>query len=219
MSIKIVYFPAPGRVEPVRLALTLGGIDFEDERVTFEQWGSMKEGVAPKQLPLMYIGDKVIGQSAALMRYAASISKFEGRPLYPTDALLALQVDEFVDYTAEIFPPFAASFKIQDQSEKEAFRAKAVAEGGDIHKWLLYVDSLLGKSKSGFAVGDHLTIADIAAFCWLQPLSSGVIDGVTVSCLDEFKNIKSHKQKIGSIPAVKAYYSEPKMPMYRPYKQ
>eukprot|EP01060_Flectonema_neradi_P004336 TRINITY_DN127_c0_g2_i4.p1 TRINITY_DN127_c0_g2~~TRINITY_DN127_c0_g2_i4.p1 ORF type:complete len:220 (+),score=58.40 TRINITY_DN127_c0_g2_i4:79-738(+) len=219
MSIKVVYFPAPGRVEPVRLALTLGGVAFEDERVPFEKWGSMKEGVAPKQLPLMHIGDKVIGQSAALMRYAASISKFEGRPLYPTDdALLALQVDEFVDYVSEMFGPLGASFKIEDQAEKEAFRAKAVAEGGDIHKWLSYIDSLLGKSKSGFAVGDHLTIADIAAFCWYQPLKSGFLDGIPVTCLDEFKNIEAHKQKIANIPAVKAYYSEPKMPIYKTYQ-
>eukprot|EP01060_Flectonema_neradi_P004335 TRINITY_DN127_c0_g2_i3.p1 TRINITY_DN127_c0_g2~~TRINITY_DN127_c0_g2_i3.p1 ORF type:complete len:219 (+),score=58.30 TRINITY_DN127_c0_g2_i3:79-735(+) len=218
MSIKVVYFPAPGRVEPVRLALTLGGITFEDERVTFEQWGPMKERVAPKQLPLMYIGDKVIGQSTAQMRYAAKISKFEGKPLYPEDALLALEVDEFVDFVGEMFGPIGASFKIEDQAAKEAFRAKAVSEGGDAHKWISYIDSLLGKSKSGFAVGDHLTIADIAAFCWYQPLKSGFLDGIPVTCLDEFKNIEAHKQKIANIPAVKAYYSEPKMPIYKTYQ-
>eukprot|EP01060_Flectonema_neradi_P032962 TRINITY_DN5385_c0_g1_i1.p1 TRINITY_DN5385_c0_g1~~TRINITY_DN5385_c0_g1_i1.p1 ORF type:complete len:219 (+),score=48.50 TRINITY_DN5385_c0_g1_i1:48-704(+) len=218
MSIKIVYFPAPGRVEPIRLALILGGVTFEDQRVSSEQWGALKKVVEPKQLPLMYIGDKVIGQSAAQMRYAGRISKFEGKPLYPTDPLLALQVDEFVDYVSEMHGPMATAFKMQNQDEKRAFRAKAFATGGDIHKWISYVDSLLGKSRSGFAVGDHLTIADLATFCWYQPLKSGFFDGLPVSCFDEFKNIEAHKRKIASIPAVKAYYAEPKMFMYNHYQ-
>ena len=209
----------PGRVEPTRLALTLGGIEFEDKRMTGEEWGAqLKSEVAPKQLPLMYVGDKVIGQSAAQLRYAAKISKFEGKCLYPEDSVLSLEVDEFIDFVAEMFAPLGASFKMEDQAEREAFRAKTMAPGGDAHKWIAYVDTLLGKSKSGFAVGDYLTIADIAAFCWFQPLKSGFIDGIPVSCIDEFKNIEAHKQRIASIPAVKAYYAEAKMPIYKTYQ-
>eukprot|EP01060_Flectonema_neradi_P023075 TRINITY_DN312_c0_g1_i3.p1 TRINITY_DN312_c0_g1~~TRINITY_DN312_c0_g1_i3.p1 ORF type:complete len:167 (+),score=47.15 TRINITY_DN312_c0_g1_i3:322-822(+) len=166
----------------------------------------------------MYIGDKVVGQGGALAKYAAKISKFEGKPLYPEDALLALEVDEFIDYVGEMFSAIGTSFKIEDQKEKEAYRLKLVSPGGDVHKWLSYIDSLLGKSKSGFAVGDRLTLADVFAFCQIQPLKSGFLDGIPVTCIDEFKNIQAHKEMMASIPAVKAYYAVPKMPVYKVYQ-
>eukprot|EP01060_Flectonema_neradi_P021892 TRINITY_DN299_c0_g1_i1.p1 TRINITY_DN299_c0_g1~~TRINITY_DN299_c0_g1_i1.p1 ORF type:complete len:241 (+),score=55.14 TRINITY_DN299_c0_g1_i1:64-723(+) len=219
MSIKIVYFPMPGRAEPTRLALTLGGVSFEDEHLTGEQWGKMKSEVSPKQLPLLHVGERVFGQSYAQLRYASKISKFEGRPLYPTDPLLALEVDEFADMMTDLFAPIAASFKMTDTAERDALRAKSVAEGGDVHKWLSFIDTQLGKSKSGFAVGDYLTMADVIAFCFIQPLRAGLLDGVPTTCLDGFKNIQAHRDMIANIPIVKAYYAgEPKTPVYKIYQ-
>ena len=217
MSIKIVYFPFPGRVEPTRLALTLGGIEFEDQRVTIEEWNALRVDIAPKQLPLMHVGDKVISQSNAQLRYASQISKFQGKPLYPENAELALEVDEFVAFVGEMFGPIRDSLDIKDLTERKAFRAKAMASGGDLHKWISYVDTLLGKSKSQYAIGDHLTSADLAAFCWIQILKSRYFDGIPSTCLDVFKNINTHRQMVANIPAVKAYYAEPKMPFYKSY--
>eukprot|EP01060_Flectonema_neradi_P012598 TRINITY_DN19375_c0_g1_i1.p1 TRINITY_DN19375_c0_g1~~TRINITY_DN19375_c0_g1_i1.p1 ORF type:complete len:160 (+),score=34.34 TRINITY_DN19375_c0_g1_i1:46-525(+) len=151
MSLKLVYFPIPGRAEPTRLAFTLGGVKFEDELLTKEEWGRKLKGeVSPRQVPLLYLGDKVIGQSIAIMRYAGKVSKYEGKPLYPSCPLHALEVDEFIGFVREVMPPLGATFTITDQAEKEAVRLKAVSEGGEIHKWLSYLDSLLEKSTSGF---------------------------------------------------------------------
>ena len=220
MAIRLVYLPITGRAEPTRLALTLGGVKFQDQRLPGSEWGSkLKSEVTPRQLPLMYIGDKMISQSIAQLRYAGKISKFEGKPLYPEDSLLALEVDELIDMVGEFFPVLSASFKIEDQAEKEAFRAKSMAPGGDAHKWISCVDSKLGKSKSGFAVGDHLTLADLSIFCTYQPiLRSGLLDGVPATCLDEFKNIMTHKNIMANIPVVKAYYAEPKAPAYKAFQ-
>ena len=220
MSIKIVYFPMPGRAEPIRLALTLGGIKFEDERLSFGEdgWGKLKAEVAPLQLPLLHVGDKVYGQSTAQLRYAAKVSKFEGRSLYPEDSLQALEVDELVAMLEDMFSPIGATFKMAEGPERDAARTKAVSEGGDSHKWISEIDSRLGKSKSGFAVGDHMTMADVAVFCFVQPLRSGVMDGIPLTCLDGFKNLMAHRAKIAAIPAVKAYYTELKAPMYKIYQ-
>ena len=219
MALKLIYFAIPGRVEPARLSLVIGGVEFKDEKIDGEGWGGkLKAEVAPKQLPLMHVGDKVISQSIAILRYAGKVSKYEGKPLYPECPLLALEVDEFVDFICEIFPVIGASFKIAEQAEKEAFRAKSVAEGGDIYKWLSYLDTLIGKSSSGFAVGDYLTVADIALFCFTLPLKSGWLDGMPATCLDDFTNLAAHKARIANIPEVKAYYAEPQNPIYKVYQ-
>jgi hypothetical protein len=38
-KLKLTYFSGPGgRAEPARLALTIAGIEFEDERIDFGDW-------------------------------------------------------------------------------------------------------------------------------------------------------------------------------------
>ena len=38
-KLKLTYFSGPGgRAEPARLALTIAGIEFEDERIDFDDW-------------------------------------------------------------------------------------------------------------------------------------------------------------------------------------
>eukprot|EP01064_Diplonema_japonicum_P023857 TRINITY_DN342_c0_g1_i10.p1 TRINITY_DN342_c0_g1~~TRINITY_DN342_c0_g1_i10.p1 ORF type:complete len:242 (+),score=87.91 TRINITY_DN342_c0_g1_i10:64-726(+) len=208
-AIKILYFPLPGRAEPARLALAVGGIAFEDERISGADWASkVKPTVAPRQMPLMYVDGEAIGQSGAQMKYAAKLASVDGKPLYPTDALEALKVDEFCDIVAETFGPLGSTFSITDEAEKAAARTALVAEDGGITKWLVFVNDLLGKSSSGFAVGDSFTLADICTFTWLQPLKAGWLDGMPKDCLDKYANICKHAEKIANLPQVKNYYKD-----------
>ena len=39
---KLMYFPARARGELARLLFAAAGQDFEDQRLTFEQWGPVK---------------------------------------------------------------------------------------------------------------------------------------------------------------------------------
>ena len=41
---KLVYFDVRARGEPTRMLYALAGKSLKDERVTFEQWPSQKEG-------------------------------------------------------------------------------------------------------------------------------------------------------------------------------
>ena len=38
----LVYFPLQGRAQMSRYAATYFGVDFEDKRLTFEEWGAAK---------------------------------------------------------------------------------------------------------------------------------------------------------------------------------
>eukprot|EP01059_Diplonema_ambulator_P032234 TRINITY_DN622_c0_g1_i2.p1 TRINITY_DN622_c0_g1~~TRINITY_DN622_c0_g1_i2.p1 ORF type:complete len:238 (+),score=62.38 TRINITY_DN622_c0_g1_i2:53-715(+) len=210
MSLKIVYFPIPGRIEPARLALVVGGQRFEDERLTGEQWATLKPKIAPKQLPLIYVGEESVSQSFAILRYTGKVALYEGKPLYPTCPLEALKVDEFIDFVAEIYHPINPTFTMTDPEEIKAARAKLVTDDGVVTKWMKYIDELLGNSSSGFAVGDSLTIADLAVFGWVQPFRSGWMEGFPKDCLDKYSHIMKHAEKIANIPLVKEYYKDAK---------
>ena len=173
----------------------------EDEHIDFPTWGaSLKAKVAPQQLPLLHVDGEVVGQSNAILRYVGRLTN-----LYPKDARAALSVDEIIDYADELFTVLRKSFAIKDEDEKKAFRVTAIAEGGDFHKWLVFLDSRLAGKK--YAVGDSLTVADLVIFTYAQFLVSGFLDGVPSDALVSFKNLAAHKAVVANHPKVKEYYA------------
>ncbi|KAJ9459114.1 Glutathione S-transferase 1 [Diplonema papillatum] len=214
-ALKVMYFPMSGRAEPTRLALKLGGIDFEDSH---PNWAEMKPKVTPLQLPLLEVEGKLISQSSAQTRYACKLAKFEGKPLYPEDPYQALLVDELVDKVYDFMAPLMPTFVISDQKEKEAKRAELMVKGSPSEKWASHIDSVLAKSTSGFAVGDSLTMADLAIFLFINSYRGGYFDGIPANCLDHLTHIKKHQVKIANIPQVKDYYKTKEGPAYAAYK-
>jgi glutathione S-transferase len=88
----LTYFNIRARAEPARLAFTIGGVDFEDERIGREEHSARKQdGREPLgQLPTLSIEDDDLTycQSGAILRYAGRRTG-----LYPSDAKEALKVD------------------------------------------------------------------------------------------------------------------------------
>ncbi|KAJ9465834.1 Glutathione S-transferase 4 [Diplonema papillatum] len=213
-TIKVSYFPFPGRGEPVKLALAVGGIPFEDNMLPPPAWGAMKAKVAPLQLPLMEVDGKQVSQSIAMFRYACKLAKVDGKPLYPEDPLEALLVDELTDQVSEVFAPLPATFAITDQKEKEAARAALVKQGGASEKWAAFLDGKLAGSKSGFALFDRLTMVDLMIFLNFAPFRNGFFDGIPKDCFDHLAHVSKHKEKIANIQQVKDYYKDNQNPMY-----
>ena len=93
MPIKFSYFDLSARGFPIRVCLRASGVDFEDHRVKFEEWGEMKaSGFAPLgQLPVLNIDGLEMCESIPMSIYAARLAN-----LYPTDPLEAYKVDELV---------------------------------------------------------------------------------------------------------------------------
>ena len=40
---KLLYFQVQGRAQPIRFMLDVKGVAFEDVRMTFEEWGAVKQ--------------------------------------------------------------------------------------------------------------------------------------------------------------------------------
>ncbi|CAK0880835.1 unnamed protein product, partial [Prorocentrum cordatum] len=95
-TLKLTYFNIEGVVEKVRLALVLGGIEFEDERVSFDKWQEMKPTTKYGQLPLMQIGDaEPLAQSGAMLRWCGRLAR-----LYPPS--MALKIEEAIGLEEDI---------------------------------------------------------------------------------------------------------------------
>ena len=68
-KLKLTYFDIPGRGEPARLAMHIGGIEFEDFRFPFDQFGEIKETTPLKQVPTLTVDGHQVTQSNGINRF------------------------------------------------------------------------------------------------------------------------------------------------------
>jgi glutathione S-transferase len=219
-KIKLTYFGGPGgRAEPARLALTIAGIDFEDDRITFEDWMARKPGTPSGAVPVLEVTEadgtvSAVTQSSAILRY---IGKLTGH--YPTDPLLALKVDEMDQMVEELAMRTVISTAHLTGEERLEGRKKLADNKDSVaHFWISKINDRLAESDSGFAIGDSLTVADLRIFCELTAATSGFYDGFgTHDPMDTeeggfwtpYDAVKKHRLMVATLPPVTNYYQRP----------
>ena len=205
-EIELYYWPVTGLGEPIRLALAVGGIPFQDHTPASmgrEAFMAKKEAVG-SQVPFLVVDGKVLGQSRAILRYVGkALATYEGRPLYPTDAMEAYECDELIELIEDLRAPLAKTFAIADQQEKEAARAALFAADGAYTRLLPKVDQRL----AAFGPAPH--VGDLYAFSVLNMLRQPTfLDGVPPGAMDQYQNINAHHEFVAKLPPVLEYYKD-----------
>lgn len=212
-KLKLTYFSGPGgRAEPARLALTIAGIEFEDERIDVADWPKYKAGTPAGAVPVLEVTEQngrvsAVTQSSAILRY---VGKLTG--LYPTDPLLALKVDE-LDMMVEELAMQTVISTAHLTGEERLARRKKLADSRDsvAHFWIGKINDRLADSSTGFAIGDSLTTADLRIFCELTAATSGFYDGFGThdpmsseegGFWTPYPAIKKHRLKVATMPPV-----------------
>jgi glutathione S-transferase len=196
-SLRLRYFPFPGRAGPIRDALNIGKVEFEDDFVTPEQFREYRaEGEFPfGGLPVLDVetttGKVCSAQSNAILRFAGRLSG-----LYPADdLLLALKVDEALDVGEDINQLMGPSLYEQDEPKKMAMRKELVEKA--LPEWAAYLERLLvNNGNTGFLVGKELTVADLKLYWIIDWLTSGILDGIPTSLFDRYTNIVAWRANI-----------------------
>merc|ERR1712178_642759 len=86
---KLSYFNIEGLGEPIRLLFKLAHVEFEDNRVAFEDWPALKPKTPNGAMPIVEMDGRVYTQLQAIMRY------FGGQHgMYPTGGIEQYNVDE-----------------------------------------------------------------------------------------------------------------------------
>jgi len=145
------YFPLYARGEPIRMLLAHADVQFEDNRITMDDWKNHKASMPNGQLPALELKDGTrVGQSNAIMRMLGMKYGY-----YPTDPMEAFKSDELSDYYLDImgkvYPPF---FKPEDQ--REAMYPEIF--DNVLPKFLDLIDPHCAKGQ--FIVGEKLCVAD-----------------------------------------------------------
>jgi len=217
-TIKFTYFDVEGGGECVRLAFALGGVPYIDDRIDMaKQWQELKPKMKFGQLPIITVdGGEQIAQSGAMLRYAGKLAG-----LIPEDPVEMMKAEEVFGLSWDLVTAITPSMQLDRRPGLYGYRGKPQAEltkiavgmreqlsapGGDIDRFLGYLDGLLARNGTGWFVGSSPTIAECEVIPRLRSLRKGNRDGFPKEIVNKHANLMKLYYAFHDLPAIKAHY-------------
>jgi len=207
VKLTLVYFGLKGRASAARLALRVGGVNFVDEHIPFEEWPNRKEDSSAfpmGQLPVLRVDDKVICQSHAIIFYCGTAAG-----LIPSDAWGKTKVLELVgciDDTVSVLMP-----SLMEKDMEKKLRERAVLAKDTLPKIFSNFEKMVAANgHSGYAVGDKLSVVDLSFYQLISWMNSGTLDGIPSDFITKEKYPALIKvcDKVESLPNVKEWLAQ-----------
>ena len=175
---KLTYFDFDGgRGEPIRIALHAAGIQFEDIRWSFPEFGENRQKLRFCAVPTLEIDDQSFTQSNALSRY---IGKLGG--LYPDDAMQALYCDEVLEALEDLNHYVVQTFGLTGDELK---KARLQLADGRMTVFIKGLSELLKRGGGRYFAANKLTITDLKMFAQLKQLMSGNLEHIPTDFLQQ----------------------------------
>jgi prostaglandin-H2 D-isomerase / glutathione transferase len=204
-KLKLSYFDFDGgRGEPARLALHIGGIAFEDDRISPKDWPQVRDRTSFQALPTLEVdGQLVVTQSNSINRY---VGKLAG--LYPKDDRQALLCDEAMDAAEDIGTRIANTMDLPAEAKQKAREELA---NGRLRRYLEQLQARLKAAGGAYFADQRLTVADLKVYMLIRWLRSGVLDHIPRNLVDSVAPLLlEHFERVAGRPEVVEYYKRRK---------
>lgn len=213
-KIRLTYLDMKGVAEPIRLALFVGDVPFEDRRVSYEQVAAMRESgeLLFGQVPLLEVDDEPFQQSQGILRWAGRRAG-----LYPEDLMLRCdEVEEaLVDIRKLLMPQWYGVIMGRDPRTGEKLVPMTDGQKQDVEQTLnenilparlAQLERRLNALGGPYFCGGKLTTCDLSFYVF----ASGVLDGtyapgVRPCVLDACPDLRKLAQKIAEHPKVREW--------------
>lgn len=210
MKLTFIYFDFPfWRAEVGRIALFMGGIDFEnrlvdgDEFNRVQQTGHLDDGTSIPfhQLPCLIVDGVPIAQTAGIARFCGKLSG-----MYPKDDdLLAGRIDQFLDFATDITELIFSTSRDDDDLIKKAKRETLASD--DLPRKLQMLEKCIN-AESEWVVGLQLGLADLAIWRMMGWLSSGIVDGIPATLLSAFPKTAAVCRAVDAHPQIQDWVAK-----------
>ncbi len=212
----LVYFPARGRAEVLRLALAEAGVDWEEHPVgrgTPPVDGRPTDFAALKasgDLPFEAVpvweepGGFRLAQSVAILNHVGRTHGLRGRT-----PLEEARVDEWLGAVEDVRAELR-KLTATPAEQRRALRAELGAS--TLPRWFGWMDRLLRTNRggAGFTVGEGITVADLALYYLLELVrDTGLGDAI-----DRYPALAGLEKRIASRPHIAAYLASPRRPPF-----
>ncbi len=197
---KLTYFDAPvSRGEECRLALHIGGVDFEDVRLTRDQWLALKPTTPFGSVPIFEMpGRPPLAQSNAIL-------VFLGREhdLHPKDNFEAARHEAVMCHVEDLRAHVAPTLFIKDDAEKKKAREALVASF--LPTWGEKMEKQLGDGP--FFAGAKLHVVDLKLHMVVRWFASGNVDHIPATIFAAFPKLTRVHAAVRDDARVKAWYA------------
>jgi prostaglandin-H2 D-isomerase / glutathione transferase len=197
---KLTYFDAPmSRGEECRLALHIGGVDFEDIRLKREEWAALKPKTPYGSLPLLELpGHPVLAQSNAIL---VLIGRRHG--LHPKDDVEAARHEAVMSYVEELRGTITPTMRLKDEAEKK--RAREELASTYIPAWAANVEKQIGEGP--FFGGASVNVVDLKLYMIVHWLRTGALDHIPATVLAGYPKLNRVHDAVAEHERVKAWYA------------
>jgi len=195
----LTYFDIPtSRGEEIRLALTIAGVPFTDERLSRAQWEARKATSPYGAMPIYSVeGRPPLAQSNAILRMLGS-----EHGLLPADHWESARHEGIMCAVEELRAKLGPINRIQDPGEKKLAR-EGVAKGF-MPEWAGQIEKQI---TGPFVGGSAISVADIKLFVVLSPLLKGSIDHIPAETLAPFPKLLGVVEAVKANPKVAGWYA------------
>lgn len=199
-DMRVTYFDFAGsRGEEVRLALTIAGLPFDDNRVDRATFAKLKPDLPFASLPTLEVaGHGIFGQSNAILRL---IGRQYG--LHPDEPFEAARHDALMDACEDLRHRISPTGRIQDAAERQAARQQLATDY--IPQWGRCIERLLGDGP--FVAGARPSVADVKLYMVDKWISGGALDDIPTDLFDPYPRFKAVARAVATHPAVVARYA------------
>ena len=194
-SYKLTYFNGKGRAELIRFVFAQAGVEYEDKRITGEEFGKLKPTFPTGMLPVLDVDETRLSGSGPIAWYLASEFCLAGK-----SNLDKAKIACILDVLGDLQGKMIAS--VFGDSEEAKSKAKKDLEEKFFPKYLGVLEKLYTEngSSDGWAFGNSVTIADLAtcvlldqAFQMAPPLA------------DSFPAVKKNVNAVKELPNIAAW--------------
>ncbi len=199
-KLTVTYFDFAGsRGEEVRLALTVAGVPFEDNRIERATLATLKPDLPFGSLPVLdWEGHGTFAQSNAILRL---IGRQHG--LHPEEPFEAARHDALMDAAEDLRHRISPTMRMEDGPAKAAARQQLATDY--IPKWGHFVDRLIGDGP--FVAGQGISVADIKLYIVERWIGSGSLDDIPADVFGPCDRLRALSRAVRDHPAVEGWYA------------
>merc|ERR1711923_532793 len=185
------YFDIRGRGEVTRLLFAAAQQNITERRVTFEEWPELKPKMPFGQVPVLNVSGKAFAQSMAIQKFVA-----QELGMYPRHHLAQLMTDQIANAKEDLFIAesrvnFAEDEFTRSTENQTLFNAYPIYLG-NFEKFIKE-----NRAKSGYVIGDELSLADIIIFEGTQSLVQNY-----PQMLDQYPHIRALRARVAATEGV-----------------
>lgn len=193
---RLIYFNSMGRAELCRLIFAQAEVEYEDVRLTSEEWAELKPSTPTGQLPLLEVDGRTLSGSGPIARFLAERLGLAGSNDFDNGKIAGI-----ADYMDDFKEKLVAMYF----DEKRRVELLKVLLEEDIPEYWGTIESMIQKNNAvgGWVFNDGPTYADFSIYTAVEYVAK-----MDAEFFDKFPGVLKLKKAVEALPNIAKWLKE-----------